>query len=103
MNERRLPMNLKEAYKKKAEAELELSQARLVELRAKSKNFSAEAHLNYAKSLDDFEHGITTAKGKLKELGEAGEDAWEKLKDGVESALRSSSKTLKEIADKFKD
>lgn len=96
-------MNLKDAYKKKAEAELDLAHAKLVEFRAKSKNFTADAHLNYAKHLDDFEHGITTAKGKLKELGEAGEDAWEKLKDGVESALRSSSKTLQEIVDKFKD
>jgi hypothetical protein len=96
-------MNLQEAYKKKAETELELAQARLVEFRAKAKNLNAEMHLNYAKQLDDFEHGIGTAKAKLKELGEAGEDAWEKLKDGVESALRSSSKTLKEIADKFKD
>ncbi len=96
-------MNLQEAYKKKAAAELELAQARLVELRAKAKNFNAEAHLNYAKKLDDFEHGIETAKGKLKELGEAGEGAWEKLKDGVESALRSLSTALRDIADKFKD
>uniref|UniRef100_Q3ARS2 Coiled coil domain-containing protein n=1 Tax=Chlorobium chlorochromatii (strain CaD3) TaxID=340177 RepID=Q3ARS2_CHLCH len=96
-------MNLQEAYKQKAETELELAHTRLVEFRAKVKNLNAEAHLNYAKQLDDFEHGITTAKEKLHELGEAGEDAWEKLKDGVESALRSSSKTLQEIADKFKD
>jgi len=96
-------MNLKEAYKKKAAAELELAQARLVEFRAKAKNFNAEAHLNYAKQLDEFEHGIETAKGKLKELGEAGEEAWEKLKGGVESALPSSSNALKDIADKFKD
>ena len=65
-------MHLKDAYKKKAEAELELAQAKLVELRAKSKNFGAEAHLNYAKHLDDFEHAITNAKHKLHELGEAG-------------------------------
>ncbi len=96
-------MSLKEAYKKKAEAELELVQARLVELRAKAKNFTAEANLKYAKQLDDFEHTIDSTKAKLKELGEAGEDAWEKLKDGVESALRSSSTALRDIADKIKN
>jgi hypothetical protein len=96
-------MSLKVAYKKKAEAELELAQARLAEFRAKAKNFTAEANLNYAKQLDDFEHAIDTTKAKLKELGEAGEDAWEKLKEGVESALRSSSSALRNIADKIKD
>jgi len=96
-------MNLQEAYKKKAETELELAQARVVEFRAKAKNLNAEMHLNYAKQLDDFEDRIGIAKSKLKELGEAGEDAWEKLKDGVESALRSSSASLRDIADKFKD
>jgi hypothetical protein len=95
-------MNLQEAYKKKAEAELELVQARLVEFRAKAKDYTAEAHLSYARQLDEFEHGIGTAKAKLKELGDAGEEAWEKLKDGVESALRSSSAALKDIADKVK-
>ncbi len=95
-------MKLQEVYKKKAAAELELAQARLVEFRAEAKNLGAEAHLNYARQLDDFEHGIDTAKDKLKELGEAGEDVWEKLKDGVESALRSSSAALEDIADKVK-
>ncbi len=62
-------MSLKEAYKKKAEAELELAQARLAEFRAKAKNFTAEAHLKYAKQLDDFEHGIDTTKVKAERAG----------------------------------
>ena len=37
------------------------------------------------------------------ELGEAGEDVWEKLMDGIESALRSLSATIKDIADKIKN
>jgi hypothetical protein len=96
-------MSLQEAYKKKAEAEVELAQARLEEFKARTKNFTAETRLKYAEQVDNLEHGVNTAKAKLKELGEAGENAWEHLKDGVEKALRSLSDTIRDIADKFKD
>ncbi len=95
-------MSLKEAYKKRAEAELELAQARLVEFRAKAKSVTADAHVKYAKQVDDFEHGVDGAKAKLKELSEAGEDAWEHLKEGVEGALRSLSSSIRDLADKIK-
>jgi hypothetical protein len=96
-------MSLRDAYKNKAEAEVELAQARLAEFKAKAKNFSAETRLKYAEQVDNLEHGVETAKAKLKELGEAGEDAWEHLKDGMEHALRSLSTAIRDIADKFKD
>jgi hypothetical protein len=96
-------MSLKEAYKKRAEAELELAQARLVEFRAKAKSVAADTRVKYAKQVDDFEHTVAGAKTKLQELGEAGEDAWEHLKDGVESTLRSLSSSIRDLADKIKD
>ena len=96
-------MNLQETYKKKAEAELELAHARVAEFKAKIEGFAAETRVNYAEQVDHLEKTADDAKKKLKELGEAGEDVREKLKDGVESALRSLSATIKDIADKFKD
>jgi hypothetical protein len=96
-------MSLREAYKKKAEAELDLAQAKLAEFKAKVKGFTADTRVTYAEQVDHLEKAVDNAKEKLKELGEAGEDVWEKLKDGVESALRSLSATLKDIADKFKN
>ncbi|NHQ60364.1 hypothetical protein G9409_07130 [Chlorobium sp. BLA1] len=95
-------MSMKEAYKKKAAAELELAQARLAEFKAKAKSASADLQVNYAKQIEELDNGVGVAKGKLKELGDAGEEAWEKLKDGVESALRSVSASIRDIADKIK-
>ncbi|NTW69523.1 MAG: hypothetical protein HGB23_06680 [Chlorobiaceae bacterium] len=95
-------MSMKEAYQKKAEAELELTQARLAEFKAKAKSASADLQVNYAKQIEELDHGVGTAKGKLKELGDAGEEAWEKLKDGVESVLRSLSSSIRDLADKVK-
>jgi hypothetical protein len=96
-------MSLRDAYKKRAEAELELAQARLVEFKAKVKSMAADARVKYAGQVEELEKGVDVAKVKLKELGESGEDVWEKLKDGMESALRSLSTAIRDIADKFKD
>ena len=78
-------MSLKDAYKKKAEAELELAQARLAEFKAKVKGIKADTSVTYAKQVDHLEKAVDDAKKLLKELGEASEEVWEKLKDGVVS------------------
>ncbi len=96
-------MSLKDAYKQKAEAELELAHARLVEFKAKAKSFTADTRLKYAKHVDELEHGIAAAKARLKDLGDAGEDAWDKVKEGVESALATLRQTVHNTAEKFKD
>ena len=96
-------MSTKEAYKQKIEAELELAQAKLAELKAQAKSSTADARVEYAKQLDHLEQGVEATKAKLKELGEAGEDAWEHLKDGVESAWGTLSAAVRDTAAKFKD
>jgi hypothetical protein len=96
-------MSVKEAYKRKVEAELELAHARMVEFQAKAKTFSAEARLKYAKHLEELEHGVDATKSLLTQLSEAGEDGWEKFREGVEKALTSLSTSLQNAAAKFKD
>jgi DNA repair exonuclease SbcCD ATPase subunit len=95
-------MSTKEAYKQKAEAELELAHARLEEFKAKVKNSTADAHINYEEHLNDLKHAVDESKSRLKELGEAGEDNWEKLKDGVENAFKALRKAIHNTAEKFK-
>jgi hypothetical protein len=96
-------MSTKEAYKQKAEAELELAHARLNEFKAKVKNSTADTRIKYAKHLDELKHTADETKARLKELGEAGEDNWEKLKDGVEGGLNALRKAIHDAAAKFKD
>jgi len=95
-------MSLKEAYKEKAEAELELARARLVEFKAKAKSYTADTRLKYARHVDELEHGIDAAKARLKERGEAGEESWEKVQDGMESALGTLREAVRNTAEKFK-
>lgn len=81
-------MSTKDAYKQKIEAELELAQAKLAELKAHVKNSTADARIKYAKLSDDLDHQYVLTKAKLKELNEASDEAWEKLKGGVEHAWK---------------
>ena len=96
-------MSTKEAYKQKIEAELELAQAHLSELKAGAKSVTADARIEYAKQIDELEQQIDATKAKLKELGEASEDTWERLKDGVESAWDALSTAVRNTVAKFKD
>jgi len=96
-------MSTKEAYKQKMEAELELAQAKLAEFKAQAKRSAADARIKHAKQADELEQKVDVTKAKLKELGEASDDAWEQLKVGVESAWGALSAAIRNAAAKFKD
>jgi hypothetical protein len=96
-------MSTKEAYKQKIEAELELAQAKLAEFKAKAKSSAADTRIKYSKQVDELEQKVDATKVKLKELGDASDDAWEQLKVGVESAWDALSTAIRNAAAKFKD
>jgi ElaB/YqjD/DUF883 family membrane-anchored ribosome-binding protein len=95
-------MSTKEAYKQKINAELGLAQAKLVEFKAEVKNSAADVRVKYNEHLDELQGMVDTTKEKLKGLDSAGEDAWEHLKDGIESAWNSLGTALDDTAAKFK-
>lgn len=95
-------MSTKEAYQQKVEAELELAQTKLAELKAHAKGATADAGIEYAKQVDDLEQQVDATKAKLKELGEASEDVWEQFKDGVESAWGALSAAVRDTVAKLK-
>jgi hypothetical protein len=96
-------MSTKEAYKQKVEAELELGRAKLAELKAQAKGFTADARIKYDKQVAELEQKLDVAKAKMKDVGEASEDAWEQLKDGMESARDALSAAVRDTRNKFKD
>jgi hypothetical protein len=95
-------MGTKEAYKQKIEAELELARAKLAEFKAQAKSSAADARIKHAKQVDDLEKKFDATKAKLNELGEASDDAWDQLKDGVESAWGALRVAIRNAAAKFK-
>lgn len=96
-------MSTKEAYKKKIEAELELAQAKLAEFKARAKSLTADARIKHARQVDELEQKSNATKARLKELGEASEESWERLKEGVENTWGALQSALQNVATKFKD
>jgi hypothetical protein len=95
-------MSAKETYKQKMEAELELAHAKLAQFKAQAKSVAADARVKYAQQVDELEQKVDATKARLKELGQAGDDAWEQLKDGVESAWGALSAAIRDAVAKFK-
>jgi len=94
-------MTTREAYTLKVEAELDLAQAKLINWKAKVKNASADLSIEYNKYALDLEQKVAALRVKLTEVKDAGEDAWESLKQGIDSALTGVKTTISSIADKI--
>ena len=92
-------MSTKEAYKQKIEAEVELAQAKLAELKAQAKNSAADANIEYAKQIEELEKGVEATKARLKESDDGN---WEQFKDGVESVWGKVSAAVRDTAAKIK-
>ncbi|WP_295628547.1 coiled coil domain-containing protein [uncultured Nitrosomonas sp.] len=95
-------MSMKEAYEKKLQAQLDECAAEIDKLKAKAAKAEADAQIEYYKQIEELKSKQATVNGKLSELKDASEDAWEDLKAGAESAWDSLSGALKSAASRFK-
>ncbi len=95
-------MSMKEAYEKKLQAKLDEWDAEIDKLKAKADAAEADAQLDYHKQIQELQSMQAAANQKLDELKNAGDDAWEDLKIGIDSALDSLSSSIKLAASRFK-
>ncbi|MDD2466085.1 MAG: hypothetical protein PHI97_18965 [Desulfobulbus sp.] len=96
-------MHLREAYRQKMAAELNLAKAKLAELKAQAENSAADARIKHDEQFDQLEQDVDAIKDKLKELGESSEDSWELIKGGLESSWNILNTTIQRVAAKFKE
>ena len=95
-------MDEKQAYEKKARAELDLLQARLDELKAKAHKAEAEAEINYHQQIAQLKAKRDAAQDYLAQLGRAGQDAWGELKEGFNRAISEFKSGLDQAASRLK-
>lgn len=95
-------MRMKEAYKKKLQAQLDEWSAEIDRLKAKSNKAQADAQLEYYKEIDELRSMQEGARSKLSKLKKAGDDAWEELTAGIDNAWDSIGSSLKSSTSKHK-
>ncbi|MCG2590549.1 hypothetical protein [Rhodohalobacter sulfatireducens] len=94
-------MSNKEAYKEKIRAQLDEWKAEADKLRARIKQKQAEGKIDSQKYLDELKVKQSKARAKLEELEDAGEDAWEDIKKGLEKATADLKETYSKAKRKF--
>lgn len=95
-------MSMKEAYEQKLQAQLDEWRADIDKLKAKADSADADAQIEYYKEIEELQSMQETAANKLTELKHSGDDAWEDLKAGINSAWDALDNALKSATRRFK-
>ena len=94
-------MSEKEAYQQKIEARIAEWNAEMDKLRAQAKGLAAEGRIEAESRLQDLTIKKEAAEAKLAELRNAGGDAWQELKSGIDRAVRELDESVKRAVSKF--
>ena len=94
-------MNDKELYMRKLQARIDEWKADVDKFKAKASGASADVQLDMNQQVRVLERRIEDGKARLSELAEAGEDGWESIKDGIESAWDSLKSAATDASARF--
>ena len=92
----------RKAYEEKFDAQLGEWKAQIALLKAKADKARADAKIGYYKKIESLESKQEVAETKLRELKNAGDEAWEEFKTGTEKAWDEVKTAYHKTASKFK-
>lgn len=95
-------MRDKDLYLQKLRAQLDQWQEKAEKLKAKVSQASADAQWEMNNQSEEILCKIEEGEVKLSELAAAGDDAWESIKEGIESAWDSLKSPFNDAVSKFK-
>lgn len=81
-------MESKQAYEQKMQAKIDQWRSEMDRLKAKASEADADARIEYEKQMDNLKEKQKEAAARLNELRDAGSEAWDEMKSGVEKAAR---------------
>lgn len=95
-------MDQRQAYEKKAQAELDLLEARLQEIRARAQMARADVALNLQQQINELKARRDDMRRQMEQMSGAGQDAWQELKQGFGRAAEELRAALDRAADRLK-
>ncbi len=94
-------MSEREAYIENQEAKLRTWNARLEALQKKAEAKKAEGKVEAMKNLEHLERELGEYESRLRDLKTSGEDAWQRLRDGLKDAASEVEEAITESATKL--
>jgi multidrug resistance efflux pump len=94
-------MSKKQAYEEKFKAQLDELDAKIDVLKAKAKQAGASVKADYYETVEDLQKKRSEAQTKLQHLRDAGDDAWEDMKQGVEESWTAFAAAVKSAVSRF--
>ena len=92
----------RKAYEEKFDAQFNDWDVQTSLLKARPDKATAEANIEYYKTIEALQRSQEEARTKLKELKSASDEAWEELKTGAEKAWEEVKTAFNEAVSKFK-
>ncbi|MFO7714453.1 hypothetical protein [Desulfosarcina sp.] len=92
----------RDAYVKKMKAKLDEWNAEIAKLEAKARQHKADAQMNYEEQIESLKNKRKSTERDLDKLRQAGGNAWEDLKTGVENAASSLKDAIRSAQSRFK-
>jgi len=95
-------MSDQQAYIDKYKAQLDQWEAEIESLKAKAAETSAETRIEYEKQIGDLQEKISEHRRKMEEASEAGSDAWQELKAGLDKAFTELQSAWDKAVSRFR-
>lgn len=91
----------KEIYREKAKAKLEQLNAQIDGLMAKFDETKADTKLQFKDQFDELTNRQDTVERKYEQMKNAGEDAWQDMRSGLDDALDNLEESFNQASEKF--
>lgn len=92
----------KREFEAKLRAQLDEWEAEINRLRAKADVAEAKARVKYHEEIEELRVQKREAEARLEELSNSGDDAWEDMKAGMESAWKNLGDAVNRATARFK-
>jgi hypothetical protein len=95
-------MDKREAYRDLAKAQIKEWEAKIDLLKARGEKATAGARIDMMNAVEKLQVEKNALQKRIGEMMDAGGDAWEKLKDGIEKGMEEMKKSIDKTVEKFK-
>jgi hypothetical protein len=95
-------MDKREAYRELAKAQIKEWEAKIDLLKARGEKATAGARIDMMNAVEKLQVEKNALQKRIGEMMDAGGDAWEKLKDGIEKGMEEMKKSIDKTVEKFK-